>query len=100
MRLVVAIGVAEAPLEIGFLARNDAVAKCDCQGHREQEYPGAAYGYADPGQEEEHCEVDRIATPAVHSRRHQCSRGPSSLNRRSGAGEVANACGKDRDTDQ
>ena len=32
----------EAPLEIGLLARNDAVAKCDRQWRREQEHPGAA----------------------------------------------------------
>lgn len=50
--------------------------------------------------EDEHCEVDGIAAPAVNSGRHGCSRGPGSLNGRSGAGEVANACGKDRDSDE
>ena len=100
MRRVVTIGVAEAQIEICFFARNNGVAKCDRQRHCEQEYPGAAYGYADPDQEEKHCEIDGIAAPAVNSGRHQCSRGPSSLNGRSGAGEVANACGKDRDSDE
>ena len=66
MRLVVTIGVAEAPIEIGLFARNDGVAKCNRQRHCEQEYPGAAYGYADPDQEEKHCEIDGIAAPAVN----------------------------------
>src|ERR1700738_2930730 len=59
MRLVVAVGVAEAPFEICLLARDDDVTHGDRQRQREDEDPWAARSYADAGIEEEHADVDR-----------------------------------------
>src|SRR5215831_4667411 len=51
-----------------------------------------------PPVDEKHAEIDGIATPTVNSSRHQRSGGLGPLNRRRRAGEVANACSKDRNT--
>src|SRR5688500_15521442 len=64
-RLVVPVGVAEAPLEIPLFASHDAVAQDDEERQREDEDPRAAGSDADAGIEKKHADVDRIAAPAV-----------------------------------
>src|SRR4029453_18320914 len=72
--LVVAIGVAEAPLQVGLLARDDAQADRDGQRQRQDQDPRALCGYADAAVEEKHAEIDGIAGPAVNAGRHQRTR--------------------------
>src|SRR6516162_6511094 len=50
---VVAIRVPEAALEIGLLARDDAIAHDDRNGQHEDENPRARRGYADAGIDKE-----------------------------------------------
>src|SRR5262245_5023323 len=88
-RLVVAVGVAEAPLEIGFLAWNHAVAQRDGEREREDKNPRAARGEADAGIEKKHADVDRIAAPAVNAGRHQSAHRPIGGHWRLRANEVA-----------
>src|SRR5215510_2531162 len=74
-RLVVAVRVAEAPLEIGLLARDHAVAQGDGERQHEDKNPRAARSHADAGIEEEHADVDWIAAPAVNAGCHQRAHG-------------------------
>src|SRR6478736_3690193 len=99
-RLVVAVGVAETPLEIGLLARDHAVAHRDGEKQQKDQDPRAAHDYADATVNEKHAEIDGIAAPTVNSGRSQRSGGPGPLNWGRGAGEVANASGKDANTDE
>src|SRR5262245_49297722 len=73
--LVVAIGVAEAPLQVRLLARDDAPADRDYQRQRQDQDPRALCGYADAAVDEKHAEIDGIAAPAVNAGRHQRARG-------------------------
>jgi len=45
--LVVPISIAETPFQVGFLARDDAVADGDSQREREEQGPRASCGYTD-----------------------------------------------------
>src|SRR5215831_7461824 len=96
---VVAVGVAEASLEICLLARDD-VAHDDCQRQRKDEDPWAARSYTDAGIEETHADVDRIATPAVYAGCDQRADGLVGGHWRSSAREIANSCSHDRDAGQ
>src|SRR5260370_10316385 len=98
-RLVVAVGVAKAPLEICLLARDDDVAHGDRQRQREDEDPWAARSYADAGIEEEHADVDRIAAPAVNAGRDQRAHTLTRSHRRCSVRQVANSIGEHRDPD-
>jgi hypothetical protein len=53
--------LAELPLEIGFLACDDAVAHDNKSGHEERESAQAGGGKGDPGVKERHRAVERLA---------------------------------------
>src|SRR5687768_1528917 len=66
-RAVVAIGIAELALEIGFLAGHHAVANDEGAGHECREQPEAVEGNGETDEPKKHAEVDRIAREAVGS---------------------------------
>src|SRR5215813_8768872 len=57
--LVVPIGVAEPPLQIRLLARDDAVADRDCQRQGEDQCPRTSCGYADAARRWRRHDTDR-----------------------------------------
>src|SRR5215813_2420629 len=97
-RLVVAVGVAEAPLEIGLLACDHAVAHSDGERQREDKNPWAGRLQADAGIDEKHAGVDGIAAPGVYAGCHQRPHRLIGGHRRRCAREVANSRRYDCDT--
>src|SRR5215475_491742 len=74
--LVVPISIAETPFQVGFLARDDAVADGDSEGEREEQGPRASCGNANARVNEKHTEIDGIACPTVDAGCHEHTRGP------------------------
>src|SRR4029453_10780724 len=98
--LVVPIGIAEAPFQIRLLAPDHAVADREGQGQRQDQGPRASRGCADAPVDEKQAEIDGIAGPAVDAVCYQHTRGLDCGYWRRCPGEVANAHGCQRQTDE